>query len=34
VVTVRVRAFRVRRAVNQEARRIIKMLEQPNRYGS
>ena len=33
VVTVRVRAFRVRRAVNHEVRRIVKMLEQPNRYG-
>lgn len=31
VVTVRVRAFRVRHVVNQEVRRIIKMLEQPNR---
>jgi len=32
VVTVRVRAFRVRRAVNQEVRRIVKTLEQPNRF--
>ena len=32
VATVRVRAFRVRRAINQEVRRIIKMLEQPNRF--
>ena len=33
-VTVRVRAFRVRRAVNQEVRRILKVLEQPNRCGA
>jgi DNA-directed RNA polymerase specialized sigma24 family protein len=32
-VTVRVRAFRVRRAVEREVRRIAKMLEQPNRCG-
>jgi RNA polymerase sigma-70 factor, ECF subfamily len=31
VSTVRVRAFRVRRAVEREARRIVKMLERPNR---
>jgi RNA polymerase sigma factor (sigma-70 family) len=30
-VTVRVRAFRVRRVVNREVRRIVKLLEQPNR---
>jgi len=28
-VTVRVRAFRVRRALNREVRRIVRMLEQP-----
>lgn len=33
VVTVRVRAFRVRRAVERELRRILKLLEQPNRAG-
>jgi RNA polymerase sigma factor (sigma-70 family) len=32
-VTVRVRAFRVRRAVAREVRRIIKLLEEPNRCG-
>jgi len=32
-VTVRVRAFRVRRIVEREVRRILKMLEQPNRFG-
>jgi RNA polymerase sigma factor (sigma-70 family) len=30
-VTVRVRAFRVRRALNQEAQRIVRLLEKPNR---
>jgi len=30
-VTVRVRAFRARRAVKQEVRRILKVLEQPSR---
>jgi RNA polymerase sigma factor (sigma-70 family) len=30
-VTVRVRSFRVRRVVEREVRRIVKMLEQPNR---
>ena len=29
-VTVRVRAFRVRRLVNRELRRIVRMLEGPN----
>ena len=32
-VTVRVRAFRVRHEVEREVRRIIKTLEQPNRFG-
>jgi len=32
-VTVRVRVFRIRRAVERELRRIIKMLERPNRSG-
>ena len=32
-VTVRVRAFRVRRIVEREVRRILKVLEQPNRSG-
>jgi RNA polymerase sigma-70 factor (ECF subfamily) len=32
-VTVRVRAFRVRRVVGREVRRIVKHLEQPNRCG-
>jgi RNA polymerase sigma factor (sigma-70 family) len=31
VVTVRVRAFRVRRAVEREIRRIVRMLEEPSR---
>ena len=32
-VTVRVRTFRVRRVVEREVRRILKVLEQPNRFG-
>jgi RNA polymerase sigma factor (sigma-70 family) len=32
-VTVRVRTFRVRRAVDRELRRIVRMLEQPKRLG-
>jgi RNA polymerase sigma-70 factor (ECF subfamily) len=32
-VTVRVRAFRVRRAVEREVRRIVRLLEQPNCCG-
>ena len=32
-VTVRVRAFRVRRVVNKELRRIARMLQQPTRAG-
>jgi RNA polymerase sigma-70 factor (ECF subfamily) len=32
-VTVRVRAFRVRRVVNRELRRIVRMLEEPKRSG-
>ena len=31
-VTVRVRAFRVRRVVEREVRRILRVLEQPNRF--
>jgi RNA polymerase sigma factor (sigma-70 family) len=33
VTTVRVRAFRVRHAIEREVRRIARMLEQPNRHG-